>query len=194
MNPLILASTSASRKKVLQQLGLPFETIAPICDETPFPNEDPIALVQRLSEVKARSIANLYPEHIVIGSDQVGVLHQKIIGKPHHFEAAKKQLQKSSGQTLIFYTGLSVIHQTRGFCKTLYAPFEVTLRTLTEQEIEAYLHKDRPFHCAGSFKCDGLGITLFAHLNGEDLNSLVGLPLIQLNKILIELNANPLLV
>lgn len=193
MKPIILASTSLSRQKILKKFNIPFEIMVPDCDETPYQNESPIALVLRLSKTKALSIANKFPDAIVIGSDQVGVLKNKVIGKPHTFENAVKQLQESSGQTIQFYTGLSVIHKVSDFSKTLYDPFSVTMRDLSEPEIKAYLTKERPFYCAGSFKCDELGITLFEKLQGNDLNSLIGLPLIELNRILIELNQNPLL-
>lgn len=193
MKTIILASTSISRQKVLKKLGIPFEIVAPTCDETPLPHESAIDLVLRLSQMKAQSVADQFPDTIVIGSDQVGVLEQQIIGKPHTFERAMAQLQQSQGKTIQFYTGLSVIYQKDQFIKTLVDPFAVTLRNLSDAEIEAYLKKDKPLHCAGSFKCDELGITLFERLHGEDLNSLIGLPLIRLNQILIELDANPLL-
>lgn len=193
MKQIILASTSVSRQKILKKFGIAFQVMAPDCDETPYPNESPIDLVLRLSQTKAQSIANQFPDAIVIGSDQVGVLDQQIIGKPYTFENAMKQLQKSRGKTIQFYTGLSVIQQSSQFNQTLYDLFAVTMRNLSDEEIIAYLKKDEPLHCAGSFKCDELGITLFEHLQGNDLNSLIGLPLIQLNHILIKLNQNPLL-
>lgn len=191
---IILASTSVSRKKVLAKFNIPFECIAPICDETPLPNESAIELVLRLSETKARSIAEQSTNSIVIGSDQVGVLDGKIIGKPLTEEKARQQLQASSGKTIHFYTGLSVINTTTQQSITLYEPFDVTFRPLSLEEINAYIKKEQPLHCAGSFKCDELGITLFDQLNGEDINTLVGLPLIRLNKIFIEMGYNPLLV
>lgn len=194
MTNIILASTSASRKKILKKLALPFTCIAPTCDETPLAQESAIDLVLRLSQIKAQSIAKKYPDAIVIGSDQVGLLDSKIIGKPYTREKAIAQLLASSGKTVNFYTGLSVIHLASQQNITTYEPFNVTFRQLSLVEITAYVDKDQPFQCAGSFKCDELGITLFEKLDGNDLNALVGLPLIQLNQIMIRMGFNPLLI
>lgn len=193
---LILASTSASRKKILKKFSLPFECMAPQCDETPLVNEGAIDLVLRLSRIKAQSVAERYTgsKTIVIGSDQVGVLDEKIVGKPHTIENAKQQLLKSSGKTFYFYTGLCVINAQTQQTVTLYEPFKVTFRQLSEAEIDAYIAKEMPLQCAGSFKCDELGITLFDKFEGDDINSLVGLPLIKLNQIMIQMGINPLLI
>lgn len=190
---LILASTSVSRKKILSKLAIPFDCVAPNCDETPLPNENAIDLVLRLSRIKAQSVADQYPNCVVIGSDQVGVLDGNIIGKPHTVENARQQLLNSSGKTVRFYTGLCVIHQQSQQITTLYDPFDVTFRHLSLAEINAYIEKEIPLQCAGSFKCDELGITLFDKLDGDDVNSLVGLPLIKLNQIMIKMGFNPLL-
>ncbi|XKM14385.1 nucleoside triphosphate pyrophosphatase [Orbaceae bacterium ac157xtp] len=194
MSKLVLASTSQSRKKILTKLGLPFECIAPDCDETPLDNESAQDLVLRLAQIKAQSVADRYPNKIVIGSDQVGVLNGKIIGKPHTVENARQQLLASSGKTICFYTGMSVMHLATQQKVTICEPFEVTFRQLSIAEIDAYIAKERPLQCAGSFKCDELGITLFDKLKGNDINSLVGLPLIQLTKIMIDMGFNPLLL
>lgn len=191
---LILASTSESRKKILKKFALPFDCVAPQCDETPLPNESAIDLVLRLSQIKAESVAAHHPNDIVIGSDQVGVLDGKIIGKPHSTDNAIAQLLNSSGKTFYFYTGLCVIHQSSQQITTLYEPFKVTFRQLTLAEIESYVQKEKPLQCAGSFKCDELGITLFEKFEGHDINALVGLPLIKLNQILIQMGFNPLLL
>lgn len=191
---IILASTSASRQKILKKFAVPFTCIAPDCDETPLPNESAIDLVKRLSLAKARSVAQKYPDSLVIGSDQVGVLDDKIIGKPHTVENAVKQLTLSSGKTFNFYTGLCVIHQKSKQVVTTYEPYQVTFRQLTLAEINAYINKEMPLQCAGSFKCDELGITLFEQFNGNDINALIGLPLIKLNQIMINMGFNPLLL
>lgn len=191
---IILASTSVSRQKILQKFALPFACIAPTCDETPLENETAIELVLRLSEMKARSVAKDHLDSIVIGSDQVGVLDGKIVGKPLTIDNARQQLLRSSGKTFCFYTGLSVINTKTQQIVTTYEPFSVTFRHLTLAEIDAYIAKEMPLHCAGSFKCDELGITLFDKFDGIDVNSLVGLPLIRLNKIMIEMGCNPLLM
>lgn len=190
---LILASTSVSRQNILKKFNLAFDCVAPDCDETPYPNEEAINLVQRLSRIKAESVAKQYANRIIIGSDQVGVLNKQIIGKPHTVENAIKQLQACSGKTIHFYTGLTVMHTGNQQSITVYEPFSVTFRHLSLAEICAYIEKEQPLYCAGSFKCDELGITLFDKLTGEDINTLIGLPLIRLNKILIEMGYNPLL-
>lgn len=191
---VILASTSQSRKKVLEKLAIIFESIAPVCDETPFENESATDLVLRLSHAKAISIAQNYigTDTIIIGSDQVGVLDGNIIGKPSTIENAKQQLRNSSGKTFYFYTGLCVIDAKTQNTVTSYERFKVTFRQINEAEIDAYINKEMPLQCAGSFKCDELGITLFDKLEGDDINSLVGLPLIKLNKTMIDMGYNPL--
>lgn len=193
---LILASTSQSRKKILKKLALPFGCVAPQCDETPQANESAIDLVLRLSQIKAQSVAQNYDgtETIIIGSDQVGVLDDLIVGKPHTIENAKQQLLNSSGKTFSFYTGLCVINAKTQQTVTLYEPFKVTFRHLNNAEIESYIKAEMPLQCAGSFKCDELGITLFEKFEGNDINSLVGLPLIRLNQVMIEMGYNPLLM
>ncbi|MDF7666353.1 Maf family protein [Orbaceae bacterium ESL0727] len=189
---IILASTSPSRKKLLNKLRIPFTAVPPICDETPLMGETAEQLVLRLSKIKAQSLVASYPNSLIIGSDQVGLLDGNIIGKPHTMDNARKQLQQSSGKTLQFFTGLTVINTQTAQSVTLCEPFKVTFRQLTASEIDAYLVKEQPLQCAGSFKCDELGITLFAKLEGNDIDSLVGLPMLQLNKIMIEMGCNPL--
>lgn len=193
---IILASTSESRKKILKKFAIPFDCIVPVCDETPLADETAIELVLRLSQAKAQSIADQYigTKSLIIGSDQVGVLDNKIIGKPHTISNAKQQLRNSRGKEFYFYTGLCVIDANTQKMVTCYEPFKVTFRHLNEAEIDAYIAKEMPLQCAGSFKCDELGITLFNNLEGDDINSLVGLPLIRLNKIMIEMGYNPLLI
>lgn len=191
---IILASTSLSRKKVLDKLAIPFECVPPICDETPLANESAEQLVVRLANAKAQSLVASYPDSLIIGSDQVGVLDGQIVCKPHTIENAKHQLKNSSGKAFYFYTGMTVINTYTGQSQTICEPFKVTFRQLTDAEIEAYIAKEMPLQCAGSFKCDELGITLFDKLEGDDINSLVGLPLIKLNKIMIDMGCNPLLL
>lgn len=191
---IILASTSLSRKKVLEKLAIKFECHAPICDETPLVGETAEQLVLRLSQIKAQSLVSRFPHSLIIGSDQVGVLDGKIIGKPHTIDNARQQLKNSSGKTFLFYTGMTVINTDTLQSITICEPFKVTFRQLTVLEIDAYISKEKPLNCAGSFKCDELGITLFDKLEGDDINTLVGLPLLTLNKIMIKMGYNPLLV
>ncbi|WP_017444724.1 Maf family protein [Gayadomonas joobiniege] len=189
---LVLASTSVFRKQVLDKLGLPFTTCKPQTDETVLPNEPPDELVQRLAAAKAQAGARLHSAAYVIGSDQVAWHNGEILGKPHNTDNALKQLRKLSGHSVTFYTGLSVI-SPQGEQKTLCEPFTVHFRQLSDEEILAYLAKEQPFNCAGSFKSEALGITLFNQLEGKDPNTLIGLPLISLCEILREFGVNPLL-
>ncbi|MCX8601136.1 MULTISPECIES: Maf family protein [unclassified Gilliamella] len=191
---IILASTSLSRKKVLEKLAIPFECVPPVCDETPLPGESAEQLVVRLAKLKAQSLVAKYPNSLIIGSDQVGVLNDQIVGKPHTVENARIQLKKSSGNTFYFFTGMTVIDTQSMQSTTICEPFKVTFRQLTDAEIDAYIAKEMPLQCAGSFKCDELGITLFDKLEGNDINSLIGLPLLTLNKIMIKMGHNPLLI
>ncbi|WP_375320941.1 Maf family protein [Aliivibrio logei] len=177
---LILASTSPFRRSILEKIQVPFDAISPNCDETPQENELPTALVIRLAEQKARSCNIKDPNHLIIGSDQVCVINGQIIGKPLTREKAIIQLQKASGQTITFYTGLSLLNTTTMIAETLCEEFHVHFRQLTSQQIENYVDKEMPLYCAGSFKCEGLGIALFNKLEGKDPNSLIGLPLISL--------------
>lgn len=190
---IVLASTSVSRKKILKKLGVPFLSVPPHCDETPLPNEDPVSLVLRLSKIKAESVSGDFSNSLIIGADQVGVVNGELIGKPLTETNARLQLQYCSGKTVNFYTGLTVINTNDNHRITLYEPFQVTFRSLTFKEINAYVKKEQPLHCAGSFNCDELGITLFDQLQGNDINTLIGLPLLKLNKIMIELGFNPLM-
>lgn len=181
---LILASTSPFRKTILEKLDLPFECISPETDETPELGEKPEQLVERLAIAKAQAVANDNADALVIGSDQVAVINDKIIGKPGDFENACRQLKEASGKRVTFLTGLSLINSKTGKIHSAVVPFNVVFRYLRDSQIENYLRKEKPYNCAGSFKSEGLGITLFERLEGEDPNSLMGLPLIRLNAML----------
>jgi len=180
MPQIILASTSPFRKEVLSRLGLPFESVAPNFDETALPDEQPEALVTRLAEGKAASVAGQLAEGLIIGSDQVAVLDNTILGKPGDHNNAVRQLESASGKSVVFYTGLCVINASTGNTQTCCETCTVTFRNLTPAMIESYLRADKPYNCAGSFKSEGLGITLFSKLEGTDPNTLIGLPLIKL--------------
>ena len=181
---LILASTSPFRKTILSKLGVDFDTASPEVDETAIENETPQQLVERLSIAKAKAVAEKTNNALVIGSDQVSVINGEIIGKPHTHENAVKQLQNASGKTVTFYTGLCLYNSITNQYQSEVVPFNVVFRTLTEQQIENYLRKEEPYNCAGSFKSEALGIVLFEKLEGEDPNTLMGLPLIRLVKML----------
>ncbi|AXF75445.1 Maf-like protein [Erwinia tracheiphila] len=193
MTLLILASTSPFRKSLLEKLGMPFMTAAPEVDETLLPDESATALVIRLAEEKARALATRYSQHVIIGSDQVCMVNEKITGKPHTQADAYEQLRLASGQSVIFYTGLALLDTRFDRLNVICEPFSVTFRQLTEAEIIHYVRKEQPLNCAGSFKSEGLGITLFDTLTGRDPNTLVGLPLIALCEMLREAGINPLM-
>ncbi|HAG02948.1 MULTISPECIES: nucleoside triphosphate pyrophosphatase [Enterobacteriaceae] len=193
MPNLILASTSPYRRVLLEKLGVPFECAAPNVDETPQPGESPRHLVVRLAQEKAKSLAARFPDHLIIGSDQVCVLDGMITGKPHTEENARQQLLKARGSIVTFYTGLALYNSSTGHLQTECEPFDVHFRHLSEQEIDDYVRKERPLNCAGSFKSEGLGIALFDRLDGRDPNTLVGLPLIALCQMLRREHYNPLM-
>lgn len=178
--PIVLASSSSYRRELLARLRLPFTCHSPDIDETPQANESAQALVQRLALSKARALAQHYPQHIVIGSDQVAVLDGKIIGKPLHTEGATQQLSAASGRSLVFLTGLAVIDTRTETEQVACVPFTVHFRTLSAAQIQRYIAAEQPFDCAGSFKSEGLGVSLFRATEGSDATSLVGLPLIRL--------------
>ncbi len=193
MLPLILASTSPFRQALLNRLALPFITAAPDVDETPLADESAPQLVLRLAKAKAQAVGRHYPQHLIIGSDQVCVLHGKITGKPHDEATARAQLHAASGQSVIFYTGLALYLPEQHKINAICEPFTVHFRHLDEAEIAHYVRQERPLQCAGSFKCEGLGIALFERLEGRDPNSLIGLPLIALCELLRDAGINPLL-
>ena len=181
---LILASTSPFRRELLTRLELPFDIRAPDIDETPQPGETVAALVARLAEQKARAVTRNETSVLVIGSDQAATLDGEIIGKPGDHPRAVAQLQRASGRVVIFYTGLCLLDCASGYCQVAVEPFRVVFRTLTAEMIENYLRREQPYHCAGSFKSEGLGIALFERLEGDDPTSLIGLPLIRLTRML----------
>jgi len=181
---LVLASTSPYRRALLQRLGMTFETAAPDTDESPLENETPNALVARLSEAKARAISAQFSDALIIGSDQVAVLDDQILGKPGTHKKAIQQLQAASGRRMNFLTGLCLLNSKTGNCHVTVVPFSVVFRTLGETQIEQYLLREKPYQCAGSFKSEGLGISLFEKMEGDDPNALIGLPLIELTTLL----------
>jgi len=181
---LVLASTSPYRKALLERLQLAFETARPEVDETRLADESAEALVARLAEAKARAVAQGRDDALVIGSDQVAVLDGDILGKPGGHEQAVAQLMRASGKAVRFLTGLCLVNAATGKAQLEVVPFEVTFRTLTPEQIEHYLRREQPYNCAGSFKSEGLGIALFERLQGDDPNTLIGLPLIRLTRML----------
>lgn len=181
--PLILASTSPFRRQLLERLRLPFTTAAPEVDETPRPGETPHELVIRLAEAKARAIGATQ-RGLIIGSDQVATTGTDILGKPGTHERAAAQLGHLSGRRVTFHTGLCLLHSAVDEVQVDDVPYHVVFRTLATDQIERYLRAERPYNCAGSFKSEGLGITLFERLEGDDPTALIGLPLIRLTRML----------
>lgn len=181
---LVLASTSPFRKTILEKLNVDFDTVSPEVDETAHKNERPQQLVERLSIAKAKAVADNIDNALVIGSDQVSVINGEIIGKPHTHENAVKQLQNASGKTVTFYTGLCLYNSSTKQYQSEVVPFNVVFRELSNSQIDNYLRKETPYNCAGSFKSEALGIVLFEKLEGDDPNTLMGLPLIRLIKML----------
>jgi len=190
--PLILASTSRYRRELLQRLRLPFEVQAPAVDETPLPGEDPAALSQRLALAKAHAVAVLRPEAIVIGSDQVADLDGEPIGKPGTHSRAVAQLQRMRGRRVIFQTAVAVVRAGTGFAQVLLAPVDVTFRMLSDTEIDHYLRTEEPYDCAGSAKCETLGIALLGAIVSDDPTALIGLPLIRTCQLLRAAGLDPL--
>ncbi len=181
---LVLASSSPYRRELLARLKIPFEVVLPEIDETPRAGESPQALVERLAIEKARAVAASVTDSLVIGSDQVAVYNGAIVGKPHGHERAVEQLRMASGRTVTLYTGLALVNSTSGRTQCEVIPYRVTFREIDDGVIESYLRKEKPYSCAGSVKSEGLGIALLERFDGEDPNTLIGLPLIRLIRML----------
>ena len=192
---LVLASSSPHRRQLLSRLGLDFEAVAPDLDETPLPGECAENLVARLSVAKARAVARQYPGAVIVGSDQVAVVPKKktsvILGKPDDYSSAIEQLSLLSGRQIRFLTGVCVL-DSRGGDALEIEETRVSFRTLTRPEIEAYVHREQPYGCAGSFRSERLGITLVETIRSDDPNALIGLPLIRLCRMLRQAGLDPL--
>ena len=184
MQQLILGSSSPFRAELLNKLDLSFIQVSPDIDETAVAGEKPAALVERLAKNKALEIAKTHPEALIIGSDQVAVIDEDILGKPGNHQNAMAQLKRAAGREVCFLTGLAVLNAKTGHMQSVVEPFKVHFRTLTDNQIDFYLKKEQPYQCAGSFKSEGFGISLFSKLVGDDPNTLIGLPLIRLVEML----------
>jgi len=190
---LVLASSSPTRSKILQQLQLPFITYSPDINESPLNGETTLNYVKRLSLEKARAVSNQYPDSLIIGSDQACSMNGLILGKPGSEEAGIKHLKLCSGNWVQFQTGLALINTRTGKEHVTYDSFRVKFRCLSDEEIRAYIKLDKPLDCAGCFKVEAAGIALFEALEGKDYNTLLGLPIITLVSLLKEEGLNPLL-
>jgi septum formation protein len=189
---LILASTSRYRRELLSRLRLPFEVESPDVDETPEADEQPPTLARRLALAKAQAVAARAPDAIVIGSDQVADLDGRCIGKPGTHQRATAQLRSMSGRTVVFHTAVAVLSRAAAFAGSAVVPVTVRFRKLTDPEIERYLRAEQPYDCAGSAKCETLGIALLEAIESDDPTALVGLPLIKTCDLLRRAGIDPL--
>ena len=182
--PLVLASTSPYRRALLEKLRLPFKCVSPDADERPVSGETVEQMVVRLAQLKATSVAADHPDALIIGSDQSAELNGTILSKPGNRENARRQLQASSGQTITFHTGLCLLNTASGAMQSLCEPYSVVFRDLDDGFIDRYLDAEQPYDSVGSFRSEGLGISLFERFEGDDPNTLIGLPLIRLQQML----------
>lgn len=194
---IILASSSIYRREILNKLGIDYESVSPDVDESPLENETPTELVARLALNKAKAVASALHKTeeaplLIIGSDQIAVLDKQIITKPHTHANACQQLRTASNREVTFLTSLCLYNTSTQQHQLVVVPYEVAFLPLTNKQIESYLKKEQPYHCAGSFKSEGLGITLFKHIRGDDPNTLIGLPLIELVNMLRKEGIEPL--
>ena len=183
---LILGSTSVYRRALLHRLRLRFDVVAPQVDESPRPAEAPQALALRLALEKARDVAARHPGAVVIGADQVADLAGQAMGKPGDHARAVAQLQALCGQWVTFHTAVAVLRPDTGFEQVQVAPVRVRFRALSDADIERYLALEQPYDCAGSAKCEALGIALLEAVESDDPTALVGLPLIRTCRMLRE--------
>jgi len=187
---LILASSSKYRQELLSRLKIPFFSLSPEIDETPLPGEQPEQLALRLAIAKAQRIARANPAHVVIGADQVASLHGHPLGKPGHAAAAHAQLRQLSGQTVTFYSAMAVIAGAQ--VQSVVVPTHCVFRSLSDAAIARYIAIDQPFDTAGSAKAECLGIALMQSMHSSDPTSIIGLPLIELTRMLAQVGLDPL--
>ena len=189
---LSLASTSRSRRELLERLHLPFRIESPEVDETALPDERPADLARRLALAKARAVAMRQRDAVVIGSDQVADLDGVPVGKPGSHARAIEQLRAMSGRSVVFHTAVAGVCEARGYAGAALVPVTVRFRTLNGAEIEHYLRTEQPYDCAGSAKAETLGIALLDAIESDDPSALVGLPLIRTCALLRQAGIDPL--
>ncbi|WP_353982022.1 nucleoside triphosphate pyrophosphatase [Salinicola endophyticus] len=192
MPRLVLASSSPYRRQLLERLALPFTWAAPDIDESHRKDETPTALAHRLALSKAQAVTEQFPEHLIIGSDQLALFEDDILGKPGDHATACTNLRRFSGQRVRFMTGLALVDTASGRHWVTHDTYDVHFRQLSDAEIETYVSRERPFDSAGSFRMEGLGIALFERFDGSDPNTLIGLPLMRLCELLREAGMDPL--
>jgi septum formation protein len=188
--PLILASSSIYRRELLTHLQIAFTCISPDVDETVLPGEQPEKTALRLAQEKARKIAIDNPQALIIGCDQVATLDGIQLGKPLNHDNATKQLRMMRGREVTFHSALCLYNAKTASMQAEVVPYLVKFRDLTDDQIESYLLKEQPYHCAGSAKSEGLGIAIIEKMTGDDPNALIGLPLIKLVTMLYREGVN----
>jgi septum formation protein len=177
---LVLGSSSIYRRELLQRLQIPFEICNPDIEETPLAGERPDNAAVRLAVAKSRAVANTHPDALIIGADQVAVLEGIQLGKPLNRANATRQLQLVRGKEVVFYTALSLLNSRTNGIQTRLVPSHVKFRQLNDRQINNYLDREQPYHCAGSAKAEGLGIALIESIVSDDPSALIGLPLVAL--------------
>lgn len=182
--PLILASTSAPRRELLSRLGIAFEVVPPEVDETPLPGEDPEALPARLAVAKASAVAAVRRRGLVIGSDQIGLLEGRVVGKPGTHERALEQLLAAAGRTMRFLSAVCVLDAESGRRQLAQAITTIRFRDFDEARAQAYLDRDKPYECAGSFRSESLGVVLIDAMESDDPTAILGMPLISVARML----------
>jgi len=184
---LILASSSSARKSLLEKLDIPFTCAQPDINEELLPNESVIAACTRLALTKAQAVANNISDtnkHLIIASDQIATCRKLILNKPLTADIAFTQLSACSGNKVSFYTSLCLLNTHTKQHQLHVERFNVYFKELSQHQIAKYIEKDQPLHCAGSFKAESLGVALFKKMEGDDPNSLIGLPLFKLIEFL----------
>ncbi|SCX02776.1 septum formation protein [Nitrosomonas eutropha] len=182
---LVLGSSSVYRRELLQHLQIPFETANPAIDESALPEETPDATALRLAKEKAHALVKQFPDALIITADQVATLDKIQLGKPLNHENAVRQLRLMRGREVVFHTALCLFNSRTACLQARIIPCSVKYRELNDDQIERYLAREQPYHCAGSAKAEGLGIALIERITGEDPNALIGLPLIALVEMLM---------
>ena len=181
---LILGSSSVYRRELLERLGLPFSVVAPEVDERVLDGEIPASTAVRLAEAKARAVARRHPNALIIGCDQVAACDGVAVGKPRDRDDALAQLKSMRGRTIVFHTALALLNARTDRCQTALIDVASTFRALDDNQLAAYIDRDQPYDCAGSVKCEALGIALFSRIASDDPTALIGLPLIRLTDML----------
>ena len=186
MRQIVLASTSKYRRELLARLGLPFETCSPGVDEDPWKSRGlpPEELVRTLSREKARALASRFPDALILGSDQAAEVDGEILGKPGTEAAAVAQILRLSGREHRLLTAVALLDARDGSMEDALDVHRIRLRSLSEADAQAYVRRDQPLDCAGSYKVESLGIALMERVSGDDFTAVIGLPLTSVVRLL----------